>query len=145
MPSAFSAGRVTFVFPGCSDENTSRGTQRPRFQNQRNTFVMIPNHPRFIEAINEKKKVRVKFYSIADSGIVDRICAPMDYGPGGTENDGLNRYWLWDYAGNSGAQTLGLLPQAITDLQILGDVFDPAQFDPRPAPWSTPRDWGTQS
>jgi hypothetical protein len=44
---------------------------------------MIPNHKEFIEAINEKKKVRVRFYSQADSGLLDRVCAPMDYGPGG--------------------------------------------------------------
>lgn len=37
---------------------------------------MIPNHPLFIEAINEKKKVRLKMYSIADSGIVDRVRGP---------------------------------------------------------------------
>ena len=59
---------------------------------------MMPNHPRFIEAINQKKKVSVRFYSKADTGLLDRVCAPMDYGPGGEIQDGLNRYWLWDYA-----------------------------------------------
>jgi hypothetical protein len=106
---------------------------------------MIPNHPRFIEAINEKKKVRVRLYSVADNGVVDRVCAPMDYGPGPAHQDGLNRYWLWDYSRNPGSHTLGLLPQEILDLQMLGEVFDPAQFNPRPAQWFTPRDWGSQS
>jgi hypothetical protein len=55
---------------------------------------MPANHPRFIEAINEKRKVCVRFYSKADSGVLDRVCAPMDYGPGGEIQDGLNRYWL---------------------------------------------------
>jgi len=89
---------------------------------------MIPNHTRFIEAINDKKKVSVRFYSKADSGVVDRVCAPLDYGPGGEIDDGLNRYWLWDYASDTGSHTLGLVPQQIVDLQVLGDVFDPAQF-----------------
>ena len=106
---------------------------------------MIPNHPQFLEAINEKKKIRVQFYSIADSGVVDRVCAPMDYGPDAAEQDKLNRYWLWDYAGNPGSHTLGLLPEAIVDLKVLGEVFDPTQFDPRPAQWFTPRNWGAQS
>jgi hypothetical protein len=106
---------------------------------------MIPNHPLFIEAINEKKKIRVQFYSIADSGVVDRVCAPLDYGPDAAGQDKLNRYWLWDYAGNPGSHTLGLLPEAIVDLKVLGEVFDPAQLDPRLAPWFTPRDWGAQS
>ncbi|MGD0351543.1 MAG: hypothetical protein ABSB84_14705 [Verrucomicrobiota bacterium] len=104
---------------------------------------MIPNHKQFIEAIHAKKKVCVRFYSKADSGVLDRVCAPMDYGPGGEIKDGLNRYWLWDYASNTGPHTLGLVPQQIVDLQVLGEVFDPAQLDVRPPQWSIPRDWGS--
>lgn len=89
---------------------------------------MIPNHTQFIGAIQEKKKVCVRFYSKADSGVLDRVCAPMDYGPGGSVPDGLNRYWLWDYASDTGSHTLGLVPQQIVDLQVLGESFDPAQF-----------------
>ena len=51
---------------------------------------MIPNHTQFTAAIQERKKVFVRFYSKPGSGVLDRVCAPMDYGPG--ENpDGLNR------------------------------------------------------
>jgi len=106
---------------------------------------MIPNHPRFIEALREKKKVRVRFYSPADSGVLDHVCAPMDYGPGGEMKDALNRYWLWDYGSNAGAQTLGLAPQQVVDLQVLGEAFDPAEFGVRTGQWSTPRDWGSWS
>jgi hypothetical protein len=104
---------------------------------------MIPNHPRFVEAINEKKKVSVSFYSTADSGVLDRVCAPMDYGPGGGNPDGLNRYWLWDYSGTTATHTLGLLPQQIVDLRVLGELFDPAAFGIKPWPWAIPRNWGT--
>ena len=83
----------------------------------------------------------VTFYSKADSGVLDRVCAPMDYGPGGELKDGLNRYWLWAYASNTGTRTLGLLPQQIVDLQVLGEVFDPSEFGVSPLPWSIPRDW----
>ena len=88
---------------------------------------MIPNHEQFLAAIKDRKKVNVRFYSKPDSGVLDRVCAPMDYGPG--ENpDGLNRYWLWDYASEASDHKLGLVPQQILDLQVLGDVFDPSQF-----------------
>ncbi len=89
---------------------------------------MIPNHTQFIAAIREQKKVCVRFYSKPDSGVLDRVCAPMDYGPGGQFSDGLNRYWLWDYAGDAGSHTLGLVSQQIVDLQVLGEVFDPTTF-----------------
>ncbi len=105
---------------------------------------MIPNHKDFIEAINEKKKASVRFYSKADSGVIDRICAPMDYGPGEVQ-DGLNRYWLWDYASNTASHALGLVPQQIVDLRVLGEVFDPTEFGVTPWPWSIPRAWGLPS
>jgi hypothetical protein len=103
---------------------------------------MIPNHDQYIKAIHERKKVTVRFYSKADSGVLDRVCAPMDYGPGNETPDGLNRYWLWDYASNTGTHALGILPQQIVDLQVLGAVFDPAELGVPPSPWSIPRDWG---
>jgi hypothetical protein len=89
---------------------------------------MIPNHAQFIAAIKEKKKVNVRFYSKPDSGVLDRVCAPIEYGPGSENKDGLNRYWLWDYASETGSHTIGLVPQQIVALQVLGEVFDPAQF-----------------
>ena len=95
---------------------------------------MIPKHDQFIAAMNEKKKICVRFYSKPDSGVLDRVCAPMDYGPGSACQDGLNRYWLWDYASTTGNHTLGLLPQQIVDLQVLGEVFDPADFGVKATP-----------
>ncbi len=94
---------------------------------------MIPNHTQFIAAIQDKRKVCVRFYSQPDSGVLDRVCAPVDYGPGGVK-DGLNRYWLWDYASDVGSHTLGLVPQQILDLQVLGEVFDPTEFVLAPSP-----------
>lgn len=105
---------------------------------------MIPNHKEFIDAINEKKKVCLRFYSQADSGVIDLVCAPMDYGPGPGIKDVVNRYWLWDYTSNTGTPALGLLPEQVLDLRVLGELFDPAQIEPRPAHWHIARDWGTQ-
>jgi hypothetical protein len=104
---------------------------------------MIPNHPRFIEAIKEKKKVWVRFYSPADNGVLERAFAPLDYGPGGEIPDELNRYWLWDYASNAESRILGLAPQQIVDWQVLGELFNPADFGVRTSPWCIPRDWNS--
>ena len=106
---------------------------------------MITNHAQFIEAIHEQKKVWVRFYSAADKGVLDRVCAPMDYGPGGDMSDGLNRYWLWDYGATTDSHTLGLTPQQIVDLQVLGEVFSPADFGVQPWQWSIPRDSASPS
>ena len=102
---------------------------------------MIPNHKQFIEAIQEKNKVCLRFYSKADSGVIDLVCAPTDYGPGAGTQDGVNRYWFWDYSSNSGSPTLGLLPEQVLDVRILGEVFDPAVVGAPSPTWSIPRDW----
>jgi hypothetical protein len=70
--------------------------------------------------------------------VLDRVCAPMDYGPGGEINDGLNRYWLWDYLGDTGSHNLGLAPEQIVDLQVLGEGFDPATIGVELPPGSAP-------
>ena len=99
---------------------------------------MIPKHAQFIEAIKDKKKVSVRFYSHADGGVLDRICAPMNYGPGEL-HDGLNRYWFWDYLSNTATHTpLGLVPKQIEDLQVLGELFDPTEFTTTPLLVSVP-------
>ena len=102
---------------------------------------MIPNHARFIEAIHGKKKVWVKYYSLVDNGVLEQVCAPLDYGPGSELPDGLHRYWLWDYTSTTGPHPLGLAPQQMVDLQVLGEVFNPADFGVQPWPWSVPREW----
>lgn len=103
---------------------------------------MIPKHKEFIAAIREKKNVSLRLYSKADSGVINLVCAPLDYGPGTGTADGVNRYSLWDGTSNSGCHLLEMLPEQILDLSVLGSVFDPAAFGVPPHAWSIPRDWG---
>jgi len=93
---------------------------------------MIPNHAKFIAAIADRKKVGIRFYSKADNGVLDRICAPLNYGAGNDSLDALNRYWLWDYASLTGIHTLGLVPQQIVELSVLGEDFDASEFASEP-------------
>jgi len=85
-----------------------------------------------MEAITNKKKVSVRFYSKPDNGVLDRICAPISYGPG-DNSDGLNRYWLWDYESLTNDHSLGLVPQQIVELQVLGEACDPLLVTNQPA------------
>jgi len=89
---------------------------------------MIHKHTQFIEAINARTKIRMRLRCEAGGIAPHRLCAPMDYGPGGEAQDWLHRYWVWDYGSAPGNHTLGLLPQQIADFQILNEVFDPADL-----------------
>ena len=77
--------------------------------------------------------------------MIDLVCAPLDYGPGADNQDGVNRYWLWDSTSNIGSPTLALLPEQVLDIRVLGEVFNPAQFGDTPPEWSIARDWGMPS
>ena len=102
---------------------------------------MIPNRPKFQEAIHETRKVNVRFYSTADSGVVDRVCAAPDYGPGRPPNDGLNRYWLRDFTADGASPLPGLTSRQVVELHVLGDSFVPSSLGPLPTPWSVARSW----
>jgi len=98
---------------------------------------MIPHHANFVEALKDRKKVRVQFHSQAEDGMQNRTFAPLAYGLGAGEfNDGVDRYWLWDCS-SARAQAVGLMPQQIIALQVLPERFDPAEFAPTPTPTSS--------
>ncbi len=103
---------------------------------------MISNHDQFLDAIREQKLIRIVFYSQPDGGTVDRECAPLDYGPELGASDPLNRYWIWDPANTAGANPLGLLPDQIVNVFVLGTTFDPEKLGVVERPWFVLRDWG---
>jgi len=102
---------------------------------------MISNHAQFLDAIREKKRIRIVFYSLPDAGTIDRECAPLDYGPPPGTADELNRYWVWDYANTTAANPLGLLPDQIVTVNVLGKDFDPAGIPAQAHAWFVQRDW----
>lgn len=104
---------------------------------------MITNHEQFLAAIRQHKLVRIAFYSLPDNGVVDRECAPLDYSPSPGAGDTANRYWVWDRIHSAGTNPLGLSPDQIVSLEVLGKDFDPASYPtaealraapPRPTP-----------
>lgn len=105
---------------------------------------MIPNHSHFIDALREMKRVQIVYYSQPDAGTVDRECLPLDYGRAPGSADTLNRYWVWDPANTSGENPIGLLPDQIVSMRVLGLPFDPEQLQLGPRPWSVPRSWGVR-
>src|ERR1051326_8658898 len=113
-----------------------------KLANANSLNIMIPNHKEFIQAILEKKKVCLRLYSTADTGVINLICAPMDYGPGGAIQDGVNRYRFWDYTSNNGTHFLALRPEQIRDWSFLGTAFAPAELGTPATAGSTPGDGG---
>ena len=103
---------------------------------------------KFIQAIRDKRKVRVTFYSKEDGGLLTRKCAPMDYGPSRRAKQQNDRFHLWDYESDIERHSLRLNPEQISKLEVLDEIFDPSEFitwDTTENPWFIPRDWGQYS
>ena len=94
---------------------------------------MIANHDQFIQAIADKNKVWVRFYSKPDSGILEQAYTPLEYGLG-NGLDGFNRYWLQDPAAKPGNQPFGLMPLQVLALKVLSQPTDPKPVAAAPAP-----------
>lgn len=106
------------------------------------------NLDKFIQAIKDKNKVRVKFHSKEDADFLERVCAPMDYGPSRRVSDGPDRYHFWDYESDDRPHPLSLLPEQIEVIEALEEHFNPADFinwNVTEKPWFVQRDWGIYS
>lgn len=102
---------------------------------------MITNHAQFIDAIRNKSLTRIVFYSHPDAGKVDHECIPLDYGPGEEAQNTSDRYWVWDNNDTAGANPIGLLPDQIISVQVIGRSFAPEHLPLGPRAWSVVRDW----
>ncbi len=98
----------------------------------------------FINALKDKTKIRLTFYSKQDDMAVTRLCAPMDYGPGKNTKKRDNRYHLWDYESQSSSpfHTLSLLPEQILEMEFTDLPFNPSEFVTWDTNWIIQRDWG---
>lgn len=103
---------------------------------------------KFLQAIRNKNKVRVKFCSKEDGGILERVCAPMDYGPSRRSSNKSDRYHLWDYESDKTQHVLSLLSAQIISIEVMDETFDPSEFiiwDTSVLHWFIKRDWGIYS
>ena len=109
---------------------------------------MLSNHNDLIAAIHARQMVLVTWPSQEDGGLIlQRACAPMDFGPSRRTKDGLDRYHFWDYDSDSGTpHPLSLLPEQISSVEVLNETFDPAGFVTWPTDWHVQRtSWGAHN
>ena len=83
---------------------------------------MTTSHAKFLQAIEEQNKVRIEFYPKTGTEVLQLTCVPLEYGQGGEVQDGMDRYWFWDYSSNN-TQILGLLPRQIVAFTVLDEEF----------------------
>ena len=99
----------------------------------------------FIQAIHEKQKIQLSFYSKEDGHVLIRKCAPMDFGPSRRAKNKSDRYHMWDYESDTKNHVLSLLPDQVHNITVIEENFDPSEFVAWQPNWFVARDWGTYS
>lgn len=88
----------------------------------------------FVDAIRDKKRVKVIFYSQEQKRFLVKVCAPIDYGmEADSSEQGAERLNFWDYEGKpagAGAaeHTLSLRADQVRGINVLDEFFDPSEL-----------------
>ncbi|WP_419892075.1 hypothetical protein [Paenibacillus xylanexedens] len=100
----------------------------------------------FLQAINEKRKIMVTFFSNEDGHSLKRLCAPFDYGPSNKYKVKSPRYHMYDYTSDSGSHVLSILPGQLKEILLTDEYFNPLDLVTWNNPkWHVQRNWGIVS
>ncbi len=102
-------------------------------------------HQMFLDAIAQKRRLKVRFFSKKEGKELVRVCAPLDFGPLRGTTDGRERYQLWDLEGKKKPHNVPLLADEMLEVTLLDETFDPADIVTwafKPGSWRISRDWG---
>lgn len=103
---------------------------------------------KFISAIRNKQIVVLRFYSKEDVTIIQRTCAPMDFGPSRRAKIKNDRFHLWDYDSDTRSHILSLSPEQVVEIIVLDEHFNPEDivtWDTQKSSWFVERNWGDVS
>ncbi len=106
---------------------------------------MHAEHQTFLDALAQKRRLSVRFFSKKEGKERVRTCAPLDFGPLRGATDTRDRYQLWDLEGKRKPLNIPLLEEEILELTLLDETFDPADivtWSFKPNSWKIERDWG---
>jgi len=85
------------------------------------------HHNIFVEAIRDKKKVRLTFLSEERGDSTKKLCGPVFYSASVTEKD-PGCYYLWDSESNTGNHFLALSLSQIVSIEPTEEPFDLVEF-----------------
>lgn len=103
------------------------------------------NHEIFLNAITEKKILRVTFNS-KEKGEITRLCIPFDFWPSRRNlKENPDRYHFYDLDSPEGNHTLSILPEQLVLIETTGEYFEPSDYVNWTPNWFVSRDWGDYS
>jgi len=88
---------------------------------------MDENYQNFIQAINEKKVVKLEFNSKEKWNSI-RMCIPFDFWPSRKFKDWLDRYHFYDLDSPEWSHNLSILPSQIIYISVTDEIFNPEDY-----------------
>lgn len=92
---------------------------------------MHGDHDIFIQGIQQKKRLKMSFFSRKNLQNMVRQCAPLHYSKGQVEGDDLDCYYIWDFEAAKGSRFLSLPPSQIDTMELAEDTFNVEDFSNR--------------
>lgn len=99
----------------------------------------------FLKGIQGKKLLSVSFIAKEDGLLRVRKCVPFDYGVSRKYKDGEDRFHFYDLDSPDGRHNLSLLPEQVQSIDLLNEIFEPADYVSWTPNWIIERDWGVYS
>ena len=106
---------------------------------------MHPDHQVFLDALAAKRRLTVRFFSKKEGKELERVCAPLDYGPLRGAAEPTPHYQLWDLEGKRKPLNIAVVAEDLRAITLLDETFDPAAIITwkfKPNAWHVTRDWG---
>ena len=92
---------------------------------------MHSDHDIFIQGIEQKRRLKLTFFSREHFRKLLRQCAPLYYSKGRIEGDGLDSYYLWDFEATKGSHFLALPPSQIVTMELAEETYNVEDFSNR--------------
>jgi hypothetical protein len=106
--------------------------------------VMHAHHQVFLDALATKRRLSVRFFNKRLGRELERICAPLDYGPLRGAAEPTDHYHLWDLEGKRKPLNVALVEGDVVSMTLLPETFAPAEIITwafKSNAWHIPRDW----
>ncbi|MBN2270304.1 MAG: hypothetical protein JXN61_06805 [Sedimentisphaerales bacterium] len=89
--------------------------------------VIHEDHNKFVQAVKDRKKVIVTYYSGQYRLNLTKLCVPLQYSRSDRRNDS-DCYYLWDPEGEIGSRVLVLPPSRVMYMELSDDIFEPDEY-----------------
>jgi len=101
-------------------------------------------HEAFIYALQQKKRIRIQFFSLEEGIPLHLLCIPLDFGPREHSYYGESIYQCLLPSDNQQYRIIAIRPKQVQSIELSDQDFDPADFidwDVKDRPWCTQREW----